>query len=100
MNKFYILFFFSIVTFSQTLVVIDENNKPVIGASIFSENIEKAENIGIHKLNVGMCYINDFAKSDPELPFGGIKESGFGRELSINGFLEFVNIKTIVVNNT
>ena len=37
MNKFYILFFFSIVTFSQTLVVIDENDKPVIGASIFSD---------------------------------------------------------------
>ena len=37
MNKFYILFFFSIATFSQTLVVIDENNKPVIGASIFSD---------------------------------------------------------------
>ena len=37
MNKFYILFFFSIATFSQTLVVIDENNKPIIGASIFSD---------------------------------------------------------------
>ena len=71
-----------------------------LGASIFSENIKKAKNIGINELNVGTCYINDFAKSNPELPFGGIKESGFGRELSINGFLEFVNTKTIVVNKT
>jgi succinate-semialdehyde dehydrogenase/glutarate-semialdehyde dehydrogenase len=69
-----------------------------LGASIFTENIKKARRICDNELNVGICYINDFVKSDPELPFGGIKESGFGRELSLNGFLEFVNVKTIVVN--
>jgi len=74
------------------------NSSYGLGASIFSENIEKARKIAIEQLNVGMCYVNDFVKSDPELPFGGIKKSGFGRELSLNGFLEFVNVKTIVVN--
>ena len=70
-----------------------------LGASIFTQNIKKAEEIAKLKLDVGMCYINDFVKSDPRLPFGGVKNSGFGRELSINGILEFVNVKTIVNNN-
>ena len=70
-----------------------------LGASIFTQNIKKAEEIAKLKLDVGMCYINDFVKSDPRLPFGGVKNSGFGRELSINGILEFANVKTIVNNN-
>ena len=58
MNKFYILFFFSIATFSQTLVVIDENNKPVIGASIFSDldnylTTDKNGAVGLDKFAVG-----------------------------------------------
>jgi succinate-semialdehyde dehydrogenase/glutarate-semialdehyde dehydrogenase len=70
-----------------------------LGASIFTKNIKKAEEIAKFKLDVGMCYINEFVKSDPRLPFGGVKNSGFGRELSLNGILEFVNVKTIVKNN-
>jgi succinate-semialdehyde dehydrogenase/glutarate-semialdehyde dehydrogenase len=48
-------------------------------------------------LEAGCCFVNDFVKSDPRLPFGGIKESGYGRELSEFGIHEFVNIKTVVI---
>ena len=68
-----------------------------LGAAIFTSNIEKASRIAEMKLDAGCCFVNDFVKSDPRLPFGGIKESGFGRELSSFGIREFVNIKTVVV---
>jgi len=68
-----------------------------LGAAIFTSNLSKGENIAEMQLEAGCCFVNDFVKSDPRLPFGGIKESGFGRELSANGIKEFMNIKTVVV---
>lgn len=66
-----------------------------LGAAIFSRDVLKAERIATEMLEVGTCYINAGVVSDPELPFGGIKQSGFGRELAREGMLEFVNIKAI-----
>jgi len=66
-----------------------------LGAAIFSEDVDHAEKIAANELQAGCCFINEFVKSDPRLPFGGIKESGFGRELSHFGIKEFVNIKTV-----
>ena len=74
------------------------NNSPFgLGAAVFTKNIHKGEEIAKNRLDAGLCFVNDFVKSDPRLPFGGVKQSGYGRELSIYGLLEFVNIKTIVI---
>ena len=67
-----------------------------LGASIWSSNHDRAEKLAA-RLEAGAIAINDMVKSDPRLPFGGIKKSGFGRELSHYGLKEFVNIKTVVV---
>ncbi len=66
-----------------------------LGSGIFSENRERAQKLAIEEIEAGACFVNDYVKSDPRLPFGGIKESGYGRELSHLGIREFVNIKTV-----
>ncbi|HSD64534.1 MAG TPA: NAD-dependent succinate-semialdehyde dehydrogenase [Ignavibacteriaceae bacterium] len=66
-----------------------------LGAAVFTADIKKGEKIAREELNAGNCFVNTFVKSDPRLPFGGIKESGYGRELSYFGIHEFVNIKTV-----
>ena len=66
-----------------------------LGAAVFTNDVERGEKIAKEKLQAGCCFVNAFVKSDPRLPFGGIKESGYGRELSSFGIREFVNIKTV-----
>ncbi|MEX0618804.1 MAG: NAD-dependent succinate-semialdehyde dehydrogenase [Pseudohongiellaceae bacterium] len=68
-----------------------------LGAGVFSRDLERAKQIATYELQAGSCVVNDFVKSDPRLPFGGIKQSGYGRELSYFGIREFVNIKSVVV---
>ena len=68
-----------------------------LGAAVFTEDIVKGEKIAKEKVNAGACFVNAFVKSDPRLPFGGVKKSGYGRELSEFGIKEFVNIKTVYV---
>ncbi len=65
-----------------------------LGASIWTADSELAEALAA-RIEAGAVFINGFVKSDPRLPFGGIKDSGYGRELSIYGIREFVNIKTV-----
>jgi succinate-semialdehyde dehydrogenase/glutarate-semialdehyde dehydrogenase len=66
-----------------------------LGAAIWSRNLQRAERLAM-RIEAGAIAINDMVKSDPRLPFGGIKKSGIGRELSHYGLREFVNIKTVV----
>ena len=68
-----------------------------LGAAIFTSDTSKGENIVVNSLNAGSGFVNSFVKSDPRLPFGGIKHSGFGRELSPLGIKEFVNVKTVYI---
>jgi len=68
-----------------------------LGACVFSKNIVKAEEIATKKIQAGSCFVNGRVRSDPRLPFGGIKQSGHGRELSFLGIREFTNVKTVVV---
>ncbi len=68
-----------------------------LGAAIFTRDVERGERIAAEEIEAGSCFVNAFVKSDPRLPFGGVKESGYGRELSHYGVKEFVNIKTVYV---
>lgn len=69
-----------------------------LGAAIFTQDVIKGEYLATQEIESGLCFVNSYVASDPRLPFGGIKQSGYGRELSQEGILEFVNIKTVVVN--
>ncbi len=65
-----------------------------LGSSIWSRDSERAEKVA-RQIHAGSSFINGMVKSDPRLPFGGIKSSGFGRELSYHGIREFVNVKAV-----
>ena len=92
---------FSIIEAKDNSHAIDlaNNSKFGLGAAIFTSDIKKGRKIAEQKIQAGVCFVNDYVKSDPRLPFGGIKMSGYGRELSGYGLMEFVNIKSIVVEN-
>lgn len=74
------------------------NDSPFgLGAAVFTANVKRGEELAAKSLNAGSCFVNSLVKSDPRLPFGGINQSGYGRELSAFGIREFVNIKTVYV---
>jgi succinate-semialdehyde dehydrogenase/glutarate-semialdehyde dehydrogenase len=68
-----------------------------LGAAVFTRDVEKGEALARDTLDAGAVFVNDFVRSDPRLPFGGVRDSGIGRELSPLGILEFVNAKTVWV---
>ena len=92
---------FSIIEANDNDHAIDlaNNSKYGLGAAVFTSDIDKGRKIAKEKIQAGVCFVNDYVKSDPRLPFGGVKMSGYGRELSGYGLMEFVNIKSIVVEN-
>ena len=67
-----------------------------LGASIWTRNLGQADELA-RQVESGMVFINGVVKSDPRMPFGGVKHSGVGRELSRYGLLEMVNIKTVEI---
>lgn len=68
-----------------------------LGAAVFTNDLKRGEYIADGLIQAGSCFVNDLVKSDPRIPFGGIKDSGFGRELSEYGIKEFLNIKSVVI---
>jgi succinate-semialdehyde dehydrogenase/glutarate-semialdehyde dehydrogenase len=85
---------FIVVRSAEEAIVVANDSPYGLGASIWSRNTEKAEDIA-RRIEAGCVFVNGMVKSDPRLPFGGIKKSGYGRELSHYGIKEFVNIKTV-----
>ena len=88
----------SVTTFNNVEEAIELSNSSQfgLGVSIFTKNTDEAEKLAF-RFNEGAVFINELVKSDPRLPFGGIKQSGYGRELSEHGIREFLNRKTIYI---
>ena len=65
-----------------------------LGASVWTDDLERGERL-TGRIEAGMTFVNSLVRSDPRLPFGGVKKSGYGRELSADGIREFTNKKTV-----
>ncbi|WP_419418713.1 NAD-dependent succinate-semialdehyde dehydrogenase [Legionella sp. D16C41] len=78
-------------------IALANNSRYGLAAAVFTSDLEQGEKIAKNDINTGVCFVNAFVASDPRVPFGGVKFSGYGRELSREGILEFVNTKTISI---
>lgn len=88
-----------IVVNNEEEAIMEANNSEFgLGASIWTNNIERGIKLA-RQIESGIVSVNEMVRSDPRLPFGGIKKSGIGRELSEFGIKEFVNIKSVVVKD-
>lgn len=88
-----------IVVENEEQAVMEANNSEFgLGASIWTNNIERGVKLA-RQIESGLVSVNEMVRSDPRLPFGGVKKSGIGRELSEFGIREFVNIKSVVVKD-
>ncbi len=80
----------------EDAIRIANDNRYGLGASVFTRDVKKGERLA-RRIQSGSSFVNGLVKSDPRLPFGGVKASGYGRELSVHGIREFVNVKTMWV---
>ena len=86
------------VSSEEETIAVANDSQFGLGAAVFTRDAERGERIARDWVEAGSVFVNAFVASDPRLPFGGIKESGYGRELSHIGMHEFLNVKTVVVN--
>ena len=88
-----------VVVENEADAISEANNSDFgLGASVWTNNFDRGLRIA-REIQTGVVKVNEMVRSDPRLPFGGIKSSGIGRELSEFGIREFVNIKSIVVKD-
>ncbi|HHJ15346.1 MAG TPA: NAD-dependent succinate-semialdehyde dehydrogenase [Gammaproteobacteria bacterium] len=69
-----------------------------LGGAVWTRDLARGERIAADEIQSGAAFVNDMSKSDPRMPFGGIRNSGYGRELSIHGIREFVNVHAVWVS--
>ncbi|NIP42984.1 MAG: NAD-dependent succinate-semialdehyde dehydrogenase [candidate division Zixibacteria bacterium] len=81
---------------AEEAIAVANDSQYGLGGAVWSQDVEKAIEVA-RRVETGNMFVNGMTKSDPRLPFGGVKNSGYGRELSVFGIREFVNIKTIWV---
>mgnify|MGYP001249289138 CR=1 FL=1 len=81
----------------QEAVVLANQHDYGLGACVFSKDWQRGQQLAQYDLDVGVCSVNKPVSSHPALPFGGIKNSGYGRELGLQGLRAFANVKTICV---
>ena len=67
-----------------------------LAASLWTRDLDRAARL-VPRIEAGCVFVNDMVKSDPRIPFGGVKRSGYGRELSEYGIREFVNVQSVVI---
>lgn len=87
---------FKVKTLEEALTLANSTDYG-LGSAVFTSDLTFGEEMAKTMLESGSSFVNSFVKSDPRLPFGGIKQSGYGRELSPFGIKEFVNVKTIYI---
>lgn len=92
------VFAITIATDEQDAIKLANQSRFGLGAAVFTKDVIRGEKIANMALQVGQAFVNSAVTSEPWLPFGGTKHSGFGRELAKEGIREFMNIKTVVVN--
>lgn len=86
-----------VVENTQEAIAVANDTPYGLGASVWTANPEKGEQVAA-QIQAGCTFVNDIVRSDPRVPFGGVKQSGYGRELSHWGMHEFVNVKTVWIN--
>ena len=84
---------------TEEAIALANDSRFGLGAAVFSRDLAAAEEIARDRLAAGAAFVNDFVRSDPRLPFGGVRESGVGRELSREGYYAFTNAKTLYVRH-